>query len=114
MSGLQEATTQHDTAGTHPRFRGSGQPRQSRPACGTFPAMLKSLPIAALVSVALASSISAQQRTSPIDWDGLTAETVGMLSGYIKVNTTNPAGRELEAARFLKRVLDKEGIENRI
>ena len=37
-----------------------------------------------------------------------------MLSSYIQVNTTNPPGNELAAARFLKTILDREGIEAQI
>jgi acetylornithine deacetylase/succinyl-diaminopimelate desuccinylase-like protein len=54
----------------------------------------------------------AQQRA--INWEALTNEAVTALSDYIKLNTTNPPGNELEAARFLKRILDREGIEARI
>ena len=73
----------------------------------------RSLAAIALVSL-LSASAAAQQRTSPIDWTALTTETVKTLSDYIKVNTTDPPGNELEAARFLKRILDTEGIEARI
>jgi acetylornithine deacetylase/succinyl-diaminopimelate desuccinylase-like protein len=79
----------------------------------TRPFLLATAMSLALFAPALAPA-GAQQGKSPINWDTLTSETVGLLSGYIKVNTTNPSGSELEAARFLKRVLDKEGIENRI
>ncbi|HXT16840.1 MAG TPA: M20/M25/M40 family metallo-hydrolase [Gemmatimonadaceae bacterium] len=51
---------------------------------------------------------------TPVDWNALTNETVRVLSDYIKINTTNPPGNELQAARFLKQILDKEGIEARI
>jgi len=37
-----------------------------------------------------------------------------MLSRYIQVDTTNPPGNEIEAARFLKEIFDREGIESRI
>jgi acetylornithine deacetylase/succinyl-diaminopimelate desuccinylase-like protein len=36
------------------------------------------------------------------------------LSEYIKVNTIVPPGNELQGALFLKRILDKEGIESQI
>ena len=66
-----------------------------------------------LLLLALSASLAgAQQR--PVDWPALTNETVGVLSEYIKVNTTVPPGNELEAARYLKRILDKEGIESQI
>src|SRR5258708_2042648 len=47
----------------------------------------------------------------PVDWSALQGEAVQVLREYLRVNTTNPPGNELEAARFLKRILDREGIE---
>ncbi|MEI4884204.1 M20 family peptidase, partial [Klebsiella pneumoniae] len=35
------------------------------------------------------------------------------LQEYLRVDTTNPPGRERLAADFLKKILDAEGIENR-
>lgn len=52
--------------------------------------------------------LSAQ--TAP-DWVSLTAETEQVLVDYLKIDTSNPPGNELETARFLKRILDREGIE---
>jgi acetylornithine deacetylase/succinyl-diaminopimelate desuccinylase-like protein len=74
--------------------------------------MRRPFAIITLFSLMSAAQLSAQQR--PIDWNALTTETVNTLSEYIKVNTTVPPGNELEAARFLKRILDKEGIESQI
>jgi acetylornithine deacetylase/succinyl-diaminopimelate desuccinylase-like protein len=34
-----------------------------------------------------------------------------VLSDYLRVNTTNPPGNELEGALFLKRILEREGFE---
>ena len=45
------------------------------------------------------------------DWDALARESQGILSDYLRVNTTNPPGNEILAARFLKAILDREGIE---
>src|SRR5207237_4228260 len=59
-----------------------------------------------------ASDLAAQ--TNPIDWRSLTAETQTILSNYLRINTTNPPGNEILAARFLKAILDREGIEARI
>lgn len=39
---------------------------------------------------------------------------VEWLQEYLRINTTNPPGNEIEAANFLKKILDREGIENRI
>ena len=47
----------------------------------------------------------------PVDWPALQTEAVDILRQYLRINTSNPPGNELEAARFLKAILDKEGIE---
>src|SRR4051812_36098802 len=75
--------------------------------------MHRSLAFAAVLFT-LALRPVAAQRATPIDWSALTTETVNALAEYVKVNTTDPPGNELQAARFLKRMLDKEGIESRI
>jgi acetylornithine deacetylase/succinyl-diaminopimelate desuccinylase-like protein len=50
----------------------------------------------------------------PIDWPALARETQQILADYLRVNTTNPPGNELAGARFLKAILDREGIEAEI
>jgi acetylornithine deacetylase/succinyl-diaminopimelate desuccinylase-like protein len=59
----------------------------------------------------LLTTISASARAQAPDWKSLSDEALHTLADYIKVNTTDPPGNELEAARFLKRILDREGIE---
>lgn len=44
----------------------------------------------------------------------LTAETVRVLADYLRIDTSNPPGGELAAARFLAAILEREGIEARI
>jgi acetylornithine deacetylase/succinyl-diaminopimelate desuccinylase-like protein len=56
-----------------------------------------------------ASPISAQTR--PVDWHSIASESQEILGDYLRINTTNPPGNELAAARFLKSILDREGIE---
>ena len=41
-------------------------------------------------------------------------EAVELLSQYLKLDTTNPPGNEILAARYFKAIFDKEGIESRI
>ncbi|HKO15195.1 MAG TPA: M20/M25/M40 family metallo-hydrolase [Gemmatimonadaceae bacterium] len=73
-------------------------------------------------TVLVAASARAQARTAaapqdaatPIDWNRLRDETVQVLAEYLRINTTNPPGNELQAARFLKRILDREGIPAQI
>jgi len=49
-----------------------------------------------------------------IDWSRTRAEAVQLLQELIRIDTTNPPGNELAAARHLQKVLDAEGIETRI
>lgn len=49
-----------------------------------------------------------------IDPAALRDETVRLLSEYLRINTTNPPGNELAAARFLQATLAREGIEAQI
>lgn len=47
----------------------------------------------------------------PIDWTALTDETTRVLAGYLRIDTSNPPGNELAAARYLKEILEREGFE---
>lgn len=69
-----------------------------------------SLPVVALFLTA--ANLRAQ--SGAINWDSLTAETIRTLSNYLQINTTNPPGNELATARFLKGILDREGIDTQI
>lgn len=64
-----------------------------------------------LLSISVAFPVSVTAQSPQPDWKALTAETEQTLAAYLRVNTSNPPGNELEAARFLKRILDREGIE---
>ena len=48
------------------------------------------------------------------DWPALGNEATALLSLYLRINTTNPPGNEIVAARWLAQVLQREGIESRI
>lgn len=47
--------------------------------------------------------------TTP-DWNGIAVEGQRILADYLRINTTNPPGNEILAARFLKEILEREGI----
>jgi acetylornithine deacetylase/succinyl-diaminopimelate desuccinylase-like protein len=47
-------------------------------------------------------------------FDDLNREGLALLSDYLKLDTSNPPGRELQAARFLGSILQKEGIQYEI
>ncbi len=44
-------------------------------------------------------------------WSAIGREANALLAGFLRINTTNPPGNELAAARFLEAVLKREGIE---
>jgi acetylornithine deacetylase/succinyl-diaminopimelate desuccinylase-like protein len=46
----------------------------------------------------------------PINWDRVTQEATDLLSKYIQIDTTNPPGNELPAARMLKEKFLTDGI----
>ncbi|HEY6418129.1 MAG TPA: M20/M25/M40 family metallo-hydrolase [Candidatus Binataceae bacterium] len=46
----------------------------------------------------------------PIDWDKITQEATALLSKYIQINTSNPPGNEIAAARMLKDKFLSDGI----
>lgn len=48
------------------------------------------------------------------DWRALGDEATALLSQYLRINTTNPPGNEIAAARWLASVLQRDGIEARV
>jgi acetylornithine deacetylase/succinyl-diaminopimelate desuccinylase-like protein len=68
------------------------------------------LPFAVMTSLALTSSLAAQEP----DWSAVSRETLGHLQAMIRLNTVNPPGNELQVARHLEEALKKEGIETHL
>jgi acetylornithine deacetylase/succinyl-diaminopimelate desuccinylase-like protein len=68
-----------------------------------------------LLSLAFPVALAAQGRTPapkrPIDWPALEREGLTLLRDYLRVNTSNPPGSEVEAARLLRDFLAKQGID---
>src|SRR5438477_6603319 len=48
------------------------------------------------------------------DWAALGDEATALLSQYLRINTTNPPGNEIVAARWLAQVLRRDGIEAQV
>jgi acetylornithine deacetylase/succinyl-diaminopimelate desuccinylase-like protein len=48
------------------------------------------------------------------DFGAAAAEAVPILQDYLRIDTTNPPGRERAAADFLQHLFEKEGIESRV
>ena len=73
----------------------------------------------ALLLLTLPASLLAQAPTlpepsRPIDWEKLRDEAAQVLADYMKINTANPPGSEIEGALFLKGILEREGFEVQI
>jgi len=51
---------------------------------------------------------------SDAEWKALGEEAARLLSRYLQINTTNPPGNEIEAARWLRAVLAREGIQAQV
>jgi acetylornithine deacetylase/succinyl-diaminopimelate desuccinylase-like protein len=49
-------------------------------------------------------------KESTMDWDSLLKEATQYLQDYIRIETINPPGNEIEGARFLKKSLEREAI----
>jgi acetylornithine deacetylase/succinyl-diaminopimelate desuccinylase-like protein len=63
---------------------------------------------------AFAQHAFAADGTNPAHSAALGREAVGVLTDYLKIDTTNPPGNEIRAAQFFKAIFDREGIEARI
>jgi acetylornithine deacetylase/succinyl-diaminopimelate desuccinylase-like protein len=56
------------------------------------------------------AAVSAAPPAKPFNWDKLTQEATALLSQYIRIDTTNPPGNELGAARMLRERFLADGI----
>ena len=60
----------------------------------------------------------ADQPTHPlleqVDWESVTDEAAQTLSDYVRIDTSHPRGRTVEAAQFLADRLASEGIESKV
>lgn len=72
---------------------------------------LVALAVLAAPMHALTAQGAAPEPVRPIDWNQLRAEAVRILADYMKLNTANPPGNEVEGALFLKNILEREGFE---
>jgi acetylornithine deacetylase/succinyl-diaminopimelate desuccinylase-like protein len=64
-----------------------------------------------------AAAILSSSMTPPAVCAEITAagkEATGILSDYLKIDTTNPPGNEMSGAKFLASVLKKEGIDSQV
>ena len=60
------------------------------------------------------SPVTPQASSQAVDWSAVGDEAAQLLSQYLRINTTNPPGTEIAAARWLASVLQREGIEAQV
>ncbi|HEX6107212.1 MAG TPA: M20/M25/M40 family metallo-hydrolase [Gemmatimonadales bacterium] len=80
----------------------------------TLPCPLLPSLAALLLLAAPAAAQAAPDPAAAIDFAALRDETAQRLSEYLRINTSNPPGNELAAARWLQEVLAREGIEGAV
>lgn len=51
---------------------------------------------------------------APIDWDAVSREATDVLSRYVQIDSSHPAGRTVETAALLREHLEAEGIACRV
>ena len=66
------------------------------------------------IAVLVLAPAALQPQGPAINWESLARESQTVLADYLRINTTNPPGNEILGARFLKAILDGEGIEAQI
>src|SRR4030095_6276051 len=54
------------------------------------------------------------QNGHPIDWNKYQDMAVKLMQQYLQINTSNPPGNEVAAAKFFKTIFDQHGIQNEI
>ena len=64
-----------------------------------------------LISILLTMHVNAEQ-SYLIDWDEIGEESIAHLVELIKIDTTNPPGKETEVVSYLESMLAVEGIES--
>jgi acetylornithine deacetylase/succinyl-diaminopimelate desuccinylase-like protein/endonuclease/exonuclease/phosphatase family metal-dependent hydrolase len=69
------------------------------------------IPVAAEVELEHSETEHAVQQ---IDWPRYQDMAVDLMQQYLRIDTSNPPGNELEAAKFFKRIFDQNGIDNEI
>jgi hypothetical protein len=70
--------------------------------------------VAAVLALALLPAITRAQDSGRIDWPRYQDMAVELMQQYLRINTSNPPGNEIEAAKFFKKIFDQHGIENEI
>src|SRR5687768_9515788 len=71
-------------------------------------------PFSLLLTVALAVASLGAQGPGTADWRRIEAETMEHFQAVLRFDTSDPPGNERPAAEYIKQVLDREGIFNKV
>jgi acetylornithine deacetylase/succinyl-diaminopimelate desuccinylase-like protein len=61
-----------------------------------------------------AVGVMAQTSQDKIDWPRYQDMAVDLMQQYLRIDTSNPPGNEIQAANFLKKIFDDNGIQSEI
>src|SRR6267142_1355218 len=64
--------------------------------------------------LSFATIAGAQDSAGTINWPIYQDMAVSLMQQYLRINTSNPPGNEIETAKFFKTIFDKYGIQNEI
>ena len=70
--------------------------------------------VAPLVLLLLAGGAAMPSDRYPVDWNQVHQETLEHYTDILRMDTTNPPGNESRIARYVKDVLDREGVTAQI
>jgi acetylornithine deacetylase/succinyl-diaminopimelate desuccinylase-like protein len=68
----------------------------------------------AALCVVLLLIFSVQAKEATLNWEAIRAEALTLLLDYLKLDTTNPPGNEIRAAKFFADICQREGIEHKV
>jgi acetylornithine deacetylase/succinyl-diaminopimelate desuccinylase-like protein len=73
------------------------------------------LALVALMALSGAGSLTrALDKSASPDFNAARDEVINILSGFVRIDTSNPPGNETKGAEYLKSILDREGIPSEI
>lgn len=67
-----------------------------------------------LMLLCLGGGLTLDAREPGINWPQLEREALELFADYLRIDTTNPPGGEIAAARFFAAICKSEGIEHRV
>ncbi len=67
-----------------------------------------------LILTLIASSSTSRAAGNGVNWDEVQKEALELFIQYLKIDTTNPPGNEIRAARFFADICKREGIEHQV